>query len=164
MRRSVSAPAAEENAECRGYFSRAFMTARSFQNGPATETDRSGHIPYTFRLLYRLWRTAAEIVELEWQIIGLRLLGQLRGIFLRVCLLAVVVMLAMAGVVFLEVVLFRLLLPVGGVIFACLLFAGFHLLLAAILLFAIRGDSRRRTDDESRRIGNSGSGSADEHC
>lgn len=102
-------------------------------------------------------------MELEWQIIGLRLLGHLRGIFLRVCLLAVVAVLALAGVVFLEVALFRLLLPVGGVIFACLLFAGFHLLLAAVLLFAIRGDSRRQTDDESPRIGDSGSGSADEH-
>lgn len=83
----------------------------------------------------RILRALLDVIELEAQIITLRLLSAMRDAVVRACLVAGGVLLSLLGAVFLEIAIFQTLerfIPVVGVF---LIFAVVHLLLAGILIF-----------------------------
>ncbi len=87
----------------------------------------------------RIFRAVLDVIELEVQIITLRLLVTLRDAMVRVCLAVAAVILALAGVVFLEIAIFRACEGLVPTIWVFLIFAIGHLLLAGgLVLLASR--------------------------
>ena len=87
----------------------------------------------------RILRAILDVIELEVQIMTLRLLSAMRDAVVRVCMAVGAIILALAGTVFLEIAIFRAveeLLPIDWVF---LIFAIVHLVFAGGLVFlAIR--------------------------
>jgi hypothetical protein len=83
----------------------------------------------------RILRALLDVIELEAQIITLRLLSAMRDAVIRACLVIGGILLSLLGAVFLEIAIFQTLerfIPVVGVF---LIFAVVHLLFAGILIF-----------------------------
>jgi|GEM_PF-5778055 hypothetical protein len=83
----------------------------------------------------RILRALLDVIELEVQIIVLRILSAMRDAAVRVCMGAAAIILGLAGVVFLEIAIFQAvehLLPIAWVF---LIFAIVHLAVAGGLAF-----------------------------
>jgi hypothetical protein len=83
----------------------------------------------------RILRAVLDVIELEFQIITLRILVAMREVVVRTCLALAAVAFALAGVVFLEIAIFRALAHVVPVIWVWFIFAIGHLILAGSLVF-----------------------------
>ncbi|MDA8375533.1 MAG: phage holin family protein [Planctomycetia bacterium] len=95
-------------------------------------TARTGH-----DFIRRLVRAMLEIMELEVQIMALRLLAILRDILVQMGLLCAAVVLALTGMVFLEITIFKGLQTFIPTLWVLLIFGLGHLLLAGGLVFLV---------------------------
>ena len=83
----------------------------------------------------RILRALLDVIELEVQIITLRLLSAMRDAVIRVCMAAAAIILGLAGVVFLEIAIFRAVERLFPIVWVFLIFAVVHLVLAGGLVF-----------------------------
>lgn len=83
----------------------------------------------------RIGRGLLDVIELEVQIITLRLLLAMRDAMVRACLAAAAIVLAIAGLVFLEIAVFHALERLMSVSWVFVIFAGAHFLLAGVAVF-----------------------------
>ncbi len=83
----------------------------------------------------RIGRALLDVIELEVQIITLRLLSAMRDAMVRACLAAAGVVLGIAGLVFLEIALFHALERSIPILWVFVIFAAAHFLLAGIAVF-----------------------------
>ncbi|MGC8625309.1 MAG: hypothetical protein ACP5I8_10020 [Phycisphaerae bacterium] len=88
-----------------------------------------------YNFVRRIARSILEVIELEVQIIALRLLAILRDILVQICLLFAAAALAVTGVVFLEITIFKGFQTFIPTLWVLLIFGIGHLLLAGGLVF-----------------------------
>jgi len=83
----------------------------------------------------RILRALLDVIELEVQIITLRLLWVMRDAVVRVCMAAGAIILGLTGVVFLEIAIFQAVEHLLPIVWVLLIFAIVHLVLAGGLVF-----------------------------
>lgn len=83
----------------------------------------------------RILRALLDVIELEVQIITLRLASAMRDAVVRLCLALGGIVLALTGLVFFEIAIFQAFQRLIPVIWVFVIFAAVHLLLAGILVF-----------------------------
>ncbi len=97
----------------------------------------------------RIFRALLDVIELEAQIITLRLLAALTDVLLRTVLLAGAIAMALAGVVFLEIAIFQALDKLVPVLWVFVIFAIGHLALAGGLVLIASRPVREKSSEGS---------------
>ena len=111
-----------------------------------TERSTADSPPGVGVFIQRIVRSLFNLLELEWEIIVLRLRAAIGVAIMRVFLAAAAFALAVAGIVFLEIAVFKALAAVCPVTGVCLIFAFGHLTVAAALLvWMLRAKAGRRS-------------------
>lgn len=83
----------------------------------------------------RILRALLDVIELEVQIITLRLASAMRDAVVRLCLALGGIVLGLTGLVFFEIAIFQAFQRLIPIIWVFVVFAAVHLLLAGILVF-----------------------------
>ncbi len=83
----------------------------------------------------RILRALLDVIELEVQIITLRLVSAIRDAVVRACMAVGAIILGLAGAVFLEIAIFQAVERLLPIVWVFLIFAVVHLVLAGGLVF-----------------------------
>ena len=127
----------------------------SFDDSTVQTNGPAGATPST-RFGRRIFQTLLDILDLQIQIIVLRLLAYIRNIVLIVFLAGLAAMAVLLGVIFAYIAIYHALLQALPSIWVDIIFAAFHLFLALALigvLVKIRRDSLQRSQAAHDEMG-----------
>jgi len=113
------------------------MAEDSSFDDSATETNGSAGPTPTMKFGRRIFQTFLDLMDLQVQIIVLRLLARARNILLILFLAGLAAIAFLVGVIFAYIAVYRALLKLLPGVWVDVVFAGFHFLLALILIRAL---------------------------